>query len=217
MEFRFKDDVKIPAGPVTLEGRLVIPTTARSVILFSHGSGSSRFSPRNTMVASYLQKLNFGTLLFDLLTALEDKDMNNRFNIDLLTDRLLYATRWLMGQDVAKDCRLGIFGASTGAASALRTASRMPEIAAVVSRGGRPDLAMDCLPTIRTAVQLIVGGNDKDVLAMNREALKQMKCPKRLTIIEGATHLFEEPGCMEKVCSVAADWFESHMNTYSTF
>lgn len=217
MEFRYKNEVKIPATDVVLEGRLVIPKDARSIIVFSHGSGSSRFSARNTMVASFLNRHQFGTLLFDLLTAVEDKQYENRFNIDLLTERLMSATYWLMDQEMAKDCRIGYFGASTGAASALRAAAKIPEVAAVVSRGGRPDLATDQLNEVRSPVLLIVGGKDKDVLSMNRDALKKMNCPKKLVIIEGATHLFEEPGCMEKVSEAAGAWFDDHMNEQTTF
>ena len=217
MEYRFRDDVRIPVGDVVLEGSLVIPLDAQAIIVFSHGSGSSRFSPRNTKVASMLQKQHFGVLLFDLLTAVEDRHYENRFDIERLTDRLEIVTRWLEGQDVARGCSIAFFGASTGAASALRTAARVPEVAAVVCRGGRVDLAMEQLPDVHCPVLLIVGSRDEEVLEWNRTALKALHNPKKLAIIEGATHLFEEPGCMEQVSHVAADWFGSHIPPIHTY
>lgn len=211
MEYRFRDDVRIPVGDVMLDGSLVIPWDATAIIVFSHGSGSSRFSPRNTKVASILQKQHFGVLLFDLLTPVEDRHYENRFDIERLTDRLELATRWLEQQDVAKGCSIAFFGASTGAASALRTAARVPEVASVVCRGGRVDLAMEQLPDVHCPVLLIVGSRDEEILELNRAALKRLHNPKKLAIIEGATHLFEEPGCMEQVSHIAADWFGSHI------
>lgn len=211
MEARFYKETNIPVGSVTLKGELFIPRKATSVIIFSHGSGSSRFSQRNQMVAKYLQQKNFGTLLFDLLTEEEDKQYHNRFDIDLLTKRLAGATEWLERLPAAKDCRIGYFGASTGAASALKAAALLPQVQAVVSRGGRPDLAMADLHRVEAPALLIVGSLDYDVLQMNKEALKQLECEKKLEIVEGATHLFEEKGTMEKVCELAAAWFEKYL------
>jgi putative phosphoribosyl transferase len=217
MAWRFNGNVSIPVDDVTLEGRLAIPREAREIILFSHGSGSSRFSPRNTRVASHLQRNGFGTLLFDLLTALEDRKYENRFDIERLTERLVKVTQWLEEQDVAKDCHFGYFGASTGAASALKAAAMLPEISAVVSRGGRPDLAWESLSKVRCPVLLIVGSLDREVIELNRGALQLIRAPKRLSLIPGATHLFEEPGCMEQVCKLSADWFEVHMHTAKVY
>lgn len=212
MDLRFHKEVTIPVQDVKLKGDLIIPVKATAIIIFSHGSGSSRLSPRNQMVAQYLQEKNFGTLLFDLLTEAEDSNYQTRFDIELLTKRLIGASEWLQQQPVAKDCRVGYFGASTGAASALKAASYLPQIDAVVSRGGRPDLAMNSLAKVNAATLLIVGGTDFDVLRLNREAYVQLSCEKKLEIIEGATHLFEEPGKMEKVAMLAAEWFEKYLH-----
>jgi dienelactone hydrolase len=212
MDLRFHKEVTIPVQDVKLKGDLIIPVKATAIIIFSHGSGSSRLSPRNQMVAQYLQEKNFGTLLFDLLTEAEDSNYQTRFDIELLTKRLIGASEWLQQQPVAKDCRVGYFGASTGAASALKAASYLPQIDAVVSRSGRPDLAMNSLAKVNAATLLIVGGTDFDVLRLNREAYVQLSCEKKLEIIEGATHLFEEPGKMEKVAMLAAEWFEKYLH-----
>jgi dienelactone hydrolase len=211
MNLRFHNEVNIPVGKIMLAGELVIPLKAEAVIIFSHGSGSSRFSPRNQMVAGYLHKKNFGTLLFDLLTEEEDKHYYNRFDIELLTKRLAGATEWLERLPAAKDSRIGFFGASTGAASALKAAAYLPDIGAVVSRGGRPDLAMDNLPDVEAPTLLIVGSLDYEVLKLNQAAYMELECDKKLEIIEGATHLFEEQGTMEKVCEVASAWFEKYL------
>jgi len=211
MDLRFHNEVTIPVGKIMLHGELVIPLKAEAIIIFSHGSGSSRFSPRNQMVAKYLHKKNFGTLLFDLLTEEEDQQYHNRFDIELLTKRLAGATKWLERLPAAKDSRIGFFGASTGAASALKAAAYLPDIGAVVSRGGRPDLAMDNLPDVEAPALLIVGSLDYDVLKLNQAAYMQLECEKKLEVIEGATHLFEEQGMMEKVCEIAANWFEKHL------
>lgn len=211
MDIRIHNEASIPVGKVTLKGELFIPLKAKAIIVFSHGSGSSRFSSRNQMVAKYLHKKNFGTLLFDLLTEEEDKDYHNRFDIDLLTKRLAGATEWLERFPAAKDCRIGYFGASTGAASALKAAAVLPQIHAVVSRGGRPDLAMDDLHNVEAPTLLIVGSLDYDVLQLNKEAYIQLECEKKLEVVEGGTHLFEEPGMMEKVCELAAAWFEKYL------
>jgi dienelactone hydrolase len=211
MDLRFHKEVSIPAGKVTVYGELIIPVSAKGIIIFSHGSGSSRFSSRNQMVAKYLQEKKFGTLLFDLLTEEEDKHYINRFNIDLLTKRLAGATEWLERLPAAKNCRIGYFGASTGAASALKAAAILSQINAVVSRGGRPDLAMDDLHNVEAPTLLIVGSLDYDVLELNRKAYIQLECERKLEIVEGATHLFEETGKMEIVCELAANWFEKYM------
>jgi pimeloyl-ACP methyl ester carboxylesterase len=212
MKFRFNEEVKIQAGDVLLEGELIVPENADAIILFSHGSGSSRKSPRNKMVAEYLHGQNFGTLLFDLLTGSEDKLYENRFNIELLTQRLLSATEWLKKHLAAKKCKLAYFGASTGAASALKAAAALPGVGAVVSRGGRPDMAMDNLPFVKAPVLLIVGSYDYEVLKLNEAALKKLNCERELEIVQGATHLFEEKGAMEQVCEVAANWFKHHLH-----
>lgn len=212
MDFRFHKEVSIPVGKVTVQGELIIPLKAKAIIIFSHGSGSSRFSKRNQMVAKYLHEKNFGTLLFDLLTEDEDEHYHNRFNIDVLTKRLTGATEWLEKLPAAKDCSIGYFGASTGAASALKAAAILPHINAVVSRGGRPDLAMDDLHIVEAPTLLIVGSLDYDVLQLNKEAYIQLECEKKLEVVEGATHLFEESGKMEIVSEIAGKWFEKYLN-----
>jgi putative phosphoribosyl transferase len=212
MDFRFHKEINISVGKVTLKGALSIPLRAKAIIIFSHGSGS-RLSTRNQMVAGYLQEKNFGTLLFDLLTEEEDKHYHNRFDIDLLTKRLAGATEWLERLPAAKDCRIGYFGASTGAASALKAAAILSQIGAVVSRGGRPDLVMDDLHHVEAPTLLIVGSLDYDVLELNKEAYIQLECEKKLEVIEGASHLFEETGMMENVCAKASAWFEKYLNT----
>ncbi|HEX7457395.1 MAG TPA: dienelactone hydrolase family protein [Ginsengibacter sp.] len=212
MDIRFHKQVSIPVSNVILKGELYIPSKAKAIIVFSHGSGSSRLSKRNQMVAKYLQEKNFGTLLFDLLTEQEDLHYHNRFDINLLTKRLAGATECLERLPAARDCRIGYFGASTGAASALKAASILPNISVVVSRGGRPDLAMDDLENVEAPTLLIVGSLDYDVLQLNKKAYAKLKCEKRLEMVEGATHLFEEQGTMEKVCELAEAWFEKYLN-----
>lgn len=211
MEMRFHENVNIPVGKIKLEGELVLPQKTKAIIIFSHGSGSSRFSKRNQLVASYLHQKNLGTLLFDLLTTDEDKIYRNRFDISLLTGRLVAVTEWLESFAPAKDCMLGYFGASTGAASALKAAALLPQIQAVVSRGGRPDLAMEDLHLVDAPTLLIVGSLDYDVLLLNREAYGKLECEKKLVVIEGASHLFEEAGTMENVCFHAGEWFENYL------
>jgi len=208
--------ITIPAGGVTLEGDLVIPPKARAVVVFAHGSGSSRHSPRNRYVAGVLQEAGIGTLLFDLLTRDEDTLYENRFDIDLLTERLKTATLWLGKQPQAAGFALGYFGASTGTASALRAAADLgPAISAVVSRGGRPDLAEQALPRIHAPVLLIVGGNDSVVIDLNRRAYAMIGSEKHLAIIPGATHLFEERGALEEAARLAAEWFKRHLQPAS--
>ncbi|MCG7756305.1 MAG: dienelactone hydrolase family protein [Nitrosomonas sp.] len=203
--------VKIPAGAVELSGDLVLPPAASGVVLFAHGSGSSRFSPRNTYVAKVLQQQGIGTLLFDLLTRAEDQDYALRFDIDLLTQRLLAATLWLQKNAATKTLKTGYFGASTGAAAALQAAAKMQDaVAAVVSRGGRPDLAGEvALSQVTAPTLLIVGGADYGVIELNEQAYALMTCVKKLVLVPGATHLFEEPGALEQVAQFAADWFLS--------
>lgn len=211
MEIKYQNEVSIPAAGVRLRGDLFIPQNAKAIIIFSHGSGSSRFSKRNQQVAKYLHENGFGTLLFDLLTIEEDKNYYNRFAINLLKERLEAATAWLEKLPAAKDASIGYFGASTGAASALKAAASMPEIFAVVCRGGRPDLAMEDLSSVKAPTLLIVGSLDTQVLELNRRAYEELKCEKHLEIVEDATHLFEEPGKLEEVGELATRWFKNHI------
>ena len=207
------NSVIIPAESVELSGELVLPSAASGVVLFAHGSGSSRFSPRNTFVANMLQQQGIGTLLFDLLTRAEDQDYAMRFDIDLLTRRLLAATAWLQANPETKALRIGYFGASTGAAAALQAAAEMGnEIAAVVSRGGRPDLAGEvALSQVIAPTLLIVGSEDYGVIELNEQAFALMKCEKELMLVPGATHLFEEPGALEQAAQLAAKWFLKYL------
>ena len=209
--------VSIPAEGVTLQGDLTVPAGARGIIVFAHGSGSSRLSPRNRMVARQLQEAGFGTLLFDLLTAREESVDNVtralRFDIDFLAARLAAATAWLGSQGIAHDLPFGYFGASTGAAAALVAAARHPGmVAAVVSRGGRPDLAGPLLRNVTAPTLLLVGGADVAVIELNQKALAQLGCEgKELAIVPGATHLFEEPGTLERVAELASQWFARYL------
>ena len=204
--------VQIPINSIKLEGSLALPIQIQGLVVFAHGSGSSRFSPRNNFVARVLREAGFGTLLMDLLTEEEDAIYQTRFNIDLLTERLLLATRWLQEQTHTKDLVIGYFGASTGAAAALKAAAaKGSKIGAVVSRGGRPDLAKDVLMLVQSPTLLIVGGNDDIVIELNREAYARLKGKKQLVIIPGATHLFEEPGTLEEVARLATDWFKQYL------
>ncbi|WP_439698613.1 dienelactone hydrolase family protein [Mucilaginibacter sp. AW1-7] len=212
MEIKYQGEVSIPAGNVRLKGELFIMKAAKAIIVFSHGSGRSRFSKRNQYVATYLRGHSFGTLLFDLLTPEEDQNYYNRFAIDLLKERLVSATIWLAKLPATKDASIGYFGASTGAACALRAASQLHDrIFAVVCRGGRPDLAMEDLPVVEAPTLLIVGSLDPQVLEFNREAYRELQFEKHLEIVEDATHLFEEPGKLEKVGELAAAWFKYHV------
>jgi putative phosphoribosyl transferase len=201
-------DIVIRIGAVSLPGTLDVPVGAERLAVFAHGSGSSRLSPRNIFVARSLQAEGIGTLLFDLLTEREDLVYRTRFDIDLITERLVGATRWVMERHETRDLPLGYFGASTGAAAALWAAAVMkPGIKAVVSRGGRPDLAMDALPGVEAPTLLIVGGRDEVVLRLNEEALKNLGGIKELAVVPGATHLFEEPGALEEAARAAGEWF----------
>jgi dienelactone hydrolase len=206
------DRVSIPVDGAALDGELAVPEGAAGLVVFAHGSGSSRKSPRNTFVADVLREHGLGTLLFDLLTETEDTNYETRFDIDLLTDRLLAVTTWLREREDTQDLTLGYFGSSTGAAAALRGAARRgDDVGAVVSRGGRVDLASDALADVTAPTLFVVGGADTDVLALNREALAELACEKELTVVEGAGHLFEGSGELETVADHAAEWFERHL------
>ncbi len=203
-----EQQVTIPVGEVSLEGILTLPEGAKGIVIFAHGSGSSRLSPRNTFVAKVLQEGGFGTLLFDLLSREEDQSFANRFDIGRLAERLVAATRWLAGRPEGQSMALGYFGASTGAAAALQGAAESgASIGAVVSRGGRPDLAMPYLPQVAAPTLLIVGEHDREVLELNRQALARLASVKELAVVPGATHLFEEPGTLEKAAHLAKEWF----------
>jgi len=209
-------EVQIPAERAVLSGNLTIPENANALVLFAHGSGSSRHSPRNQFVARTLNRAGFGTLLFDLLTPEEEArdsyTREHRFNIGLLAERLVNATKWSGQQDETRDLRIGYFGSSTGGAAALVGAAELPQdVGAVVSRGGRPDLAGVALPRVQAPTLLIVGGNDDIVIELNEMARDQIRCEVKLEIISGATHLFEEPGALEQVAKLASDWFVDHI------
>jgi putative phosphoribosyl transferase len=209
-------EVRIPAADATLEGNLTVPENAVALVLFAHGSGSSRHSPRNQCVARTLNGGGLGTLLFDLLTPEEEEfdiyTREHRFNIDLLAERLVHATKWARQQKETRDLHIGYFGSSTGGAAALVAAAELPQdVGAVVSRGGRPDLAGDALPRVQAPTLLIVGGNDDVVIELNERARNQMRCEVKLEIVPGATHLFEETGALEQVANFARDWFSLHL------
>jgi putative phosphoribosyl transferase len=207
---------RIFAGDAVLDGDLVVPSGASGIAVFAHGSGSSRHSPRNRSVARVIREAGVGSLLFDLLTREEESidvfTRHLRFDIELLTRRLIEATRWLASQEETRNLRVGYFGSSTGAAAALMAAARLgDEIGAVVSRGGRPDLAGDALPLVKAPTLLIVGGHDETVIELNQDAYARLRCEKELRVIPGATHLFEEPGALEQVADYAADWLKGHL------
>ena len=200
--------VEIPSGKRRLSGVMHVPTDARGVVAFAHGSGSGRFSPRNQFVAGVLDEAGLATLLLDLLEEAESDDQRKVFDIKLLAERLQSAADWLKREPATKALRLGYFGASTGAGAALVAAVRDPTaVGAVVSRGGRPDLARDYLSAVQAPTLLIVGGNDNVVIELNEQALRLLHCPKQLVIVPGATHLFEEPGTLEEVSRLAKEWF----------
>lgn len=208
--------IKIPVGNVEVEGNLTMPSGAVGVVLFAHGSGSSRFSPRNQYVAKEFNKAKIATLLFDLLTPEEEEiDMvtaEYRFNIGLLAERLIGTTEWLRNDPQTKNYKFGYFGASTGAAAALIAAAKLPDdISAVVSRGGRPDLAAEYLPRVVAPTLLLVGGLDTEVIELNEQAMNQMTNVNKLEIVPGATHLFEEPGKLEIVAKLSIDWFLKYL------
>ena len=205
--------VRVAAARVLLEGNLTLPEGARGIVLFAHGSGSSRFSPRNCYVAQQLNREKLATLLVDLLSPEEEavdlRTARLRFNIGLLAERLVGVTDWLVRQPDTRPLRIGYFGASTGAAAALVAAAERPQIVrAIVSRGGRPDLAGPAFARVEAPTLLIVGGDDTPVIELNRAALAQLRCEKRLVIVPGATHLFEEPGALDEVARLAREWFQ---------
>ena len=205
--------VRLTLDGVVHDGDLGVPDGARGLVIFAHGSGSSRLSRRNRYVAEVLRRAGLATLLFDLLTEAEDSDYANRFNIDLLKHRLLGATTWAQAQPATQALAIGYFGASTGAAAARQAAAALGKtVQAVVSRGGRPDLAMDALPRVRAPTLLIVGGADYGVIGLNRQAYEQIDAVKSLEIVPGATHLFEEPGTLEEVARLAAAWFNRYLS-----
>lgn len=212
------NDIFIPLKEVKLGGELNLPPDATSLVLFAHGSGSSRHSERNKFVARTLrQKGKVGTLLFDLLTAEEEQaeayTRHLRFNIPFLAERLMDVTRWALDTVVTRDINIGYFGSSTGAAAALVAAAELGDpVSVVVSRGGRPDLAGDSLSRVKAATLLIVGGNDKPIIPLNEEAYYLLHCERALRIVAGATHLFEEEGTLEKVAEMAGDWFANHLH-----
>jgi putative phosphoribosyl transferase len=208
--------VRVAIGSVTLEGDLSVPEDARGVVLFAHGSGSSRLSPRNRYVARLLNDAKLATLLMDLLTpdeeALDARSAHLRFDIGLLAERLVGVTDWLTQRPESRHLQIGSFGASTGAAAALAAAAARPSaVGAIVSRGGRADLAGPALARVRAPTLLIVGGRDVPVIELNRQAYAQLRCEKRLVIVPGATHLFEEPGALDQVARLAREWFERHL------
>ncbi len=212
-----EDEIQIPAGKATIIGNLTIPLKVKGIVLFAHGSGSGRFSPRNMKVAREINSAGIGTLLIDLLTEEEEAiDMYSaefRFNIDLLAERLIYATEYLKKNHKTQNLKVGYFGASTGAAAALIAAAKHPNwVEAVVSRGGRPDLAGQYLSNVKAPTLLIVGGNDVEVLELNREAYSNLSSEKKLTVVPGATHLFEEPGKLEEVAKLAISWFSKFLS-----
>jgi putative phosphoribosyl transferase len=200
--------VAVDAGPARLAGDLRVPRGAGAIVLFAHGSGSSRHSSRNRFVADMLNRAGLGTLLFDLLTAEEERDRSNVFDIELLAERLVAATTWVRAHPAGRDARIGYFGASTGAAAALWASVDSPvPVSAIVSRGGRPDLAAPRLAEVRAPTLLVVGGNDREVLELNRQAAARMRCEKTIRVVPGAGHLFEEPGTLAEAAGLAQAWF----------
>src|SRR5574341_78366 len=205
-------DITIQSGRIRLEGHLGVPESPLGVVLFAHGSGSGRFSPRNNFVARHLYEGSLATLLIDLLEPVESEDRRKVFDIDLLAERLLLAKAWLAKDTRTAQLSIGYFGASTGAGAALQAAARDPvSIGAVVSRGGRPDLAGPYLSAVTAPTLLIVGGDDEPVIGMNRDAYARLRCEKELVIVPGATHLFEERGTLEQVADQAREWFQHHL------
>lgn len=211
-EYKIKKTISIKINSTYIEGEITVPENASGLVLFAHGSGSSRFSPRNLYVANVLQKSNLATLLIDLLTRVEDLDYERRFDIDLLSERLVKITDWLIKNNETKKLKIGYFGASTGAAAAIKAAAiKKDEISAIVSRGGRVDLADYELPQIQSPTLLIVGENDDFVINVNEVAYNKINCTKKLSIIPNATHLFEEPGALEEVALQATNWFLKYL------
>lgn len=216
MKYRFRDTINIQAEDHELSGELILPEKACSIVLFSHGSGSSRFSPRNNFVAKILQEQQIGTFLFDLLSKEEDEIYENRFDIGLLTRRLVHVTEHIHSQNEFSELSIGYFGASTGAASALKAAAALPDlIQAVVSRGGRPDMAIDVAAKVKAPTLLIVGELDHQVIELNKKAYQVLTCEKKIEIVSGATHLFEEPGTLQKAATLATGWFTKHLKHFA--
>lgn len=207
-------EIQIKIKSKVIRGNLTVPKNPIGIVLFAHGSGSGRFSPRNNFVAELLNKRRIATLLMDLLTAeeevIDERTAELRFDIPFLAERVIEVIKWAEKNPETKNFPQGIFGASTGAAAALIAAAKVKDVKAVVSRGGRPDLAREFLPKVKAPALLIVGGNDRPVISMNGEALRELRCEKKLEIIPGATHLFEEPGALEKVAELAGEWFEKY-------
>lgn len=211
-EAHFSSIIRLPIAGKKLEGELYVPHQSKSLVIFSHGSGSSRFSERNIFVAKVLQSHQISTFLFDLLTSEEDRKFENRFNIELLFERLVVATKYVHTIPACQELQLGYFGASTGAASAFFAAATLPHLVkAIVSRGGRPDLAIAVAPKIKAPTLLIVGENDQEVLGLNQKVLSVLQCEKSLQTIPLATHLFEEPGALQSVANMASDWFKRYL------
>jgi dienelactone hydrolase len=211
-----KSAVKIPTGDAAINGNLTVPPNSTAIVVFAHGSGSSRFSPRNIYIAGLLNRQGFATLLIDLLTSeeevVDELTSQFRFDIDLLAGRLADATEWLKTNPQTRHLSVGYFGASTGAAAALIAATKLPQyVKAVVSRGGRPDLAGEFLSKVEAPTLLIVGGNDPEVLGLNEAALRRLRVEKRLKVVSGATHLFEEPGKLQEAAELALDWFSKFL------
>lgn len=213
IQLAFDKEVSVLVGSAELKGNLVIPEKATGIVLFSHGSGSSRLSPRNNFVAKVLQEKGLATFLFDLLTYEEDLNYNTRFNISLLTYRLIQICNWIKENERTKDLPVGLFGSSTGAASALAAAATMGnKVKSIVSRGGRPDLAFPYLEEVNAATLFIVGGNDQAVIELNKEAFDYLAAKKKdMVIVPGATHLFEESGKLEEVAELAGNWFKDYL------
>lgn len=205
-------NVSISVKNAELEGDLIIPEQVKGLVIFSHGSGSSRKSSRNRFVADFLNRARFATLLFDLLTEEENDVFDNRFNMQLLSSRLYETTQWVLKQETIKDMPIGFFGSSTGAASALFAAAVLKDaVKAIVSRGGRPDLAVPVLGKIRSPVLLLVGAKDSGILQLNQQAFQSLRCEKKMELINGATHLFEEPGTLDEVAKQASLWFQKYL------
>ena len=207
-----ENSVDIKVNNITLKGNLAIPENAQGIVIFSHGSGSSRLSPRNRYVAEKLNAKGFATLLFDLLTPEEDLEYMNRFNTELLTKRLEIVTKWIQNNESTKNLPIAYFGASTGAASALCAAASLKgQVKTVVSRGGRPDLAEEVLQEVESSVLLIVGGDDHIVINLNKDAMKEIQAKKEIKIVPNASHLFEEPGTLDEVADLSIEWFQSEL------
>jgi dienelactone hydrolase len=211
MKLRFNQEVKMEVDNETLDGILAVPHDAKGIVIFSHGSGSGRFSPRNKRVAERLHDEQIGTLLLDLLTPAEDRVITNRFDTALLAHRLVGITQWLEQFEPCDGCAIGYFGASTGAASALKASVYLPQLKAIVSRGGRPDMAADILHKVQCPTLLIVGSRDEDVLRLNEQSYSILTCEKKFEVVDGASHLFEEDGKMDCVIDLASTWFNKHL------